>query len=59
MPTSKASSQPSDQTQFSLIAGIFFTIWTTGAAHLDIIRGNLVPVLFSRLCVKDLLIMLT
>ena len=32
MPSSRGSSQPRDQTQVSLIAGGFFTVWTTGKA---------------------------
>ena len=33
MPSSKGSSQPSDQTQVSCIAGGFFTTWATREAH--------------------------
>ena len=33
MPSSRESSQPKDQTQFSRIAGGFFTIWTTREAQ--------------------------
>ena len=33
MPSSKGSSQPKGQTQVSLIAGGFFTIWATKEAH--------------------------
>ena len=32
IPFSRGSSQPTDQTQFSDIAGRFFTIWTTKEA---------------------------
>ena len=35
MPSSRGSSQPRDQTQVSLIAGRFFTIWATREAHLS------------------------
>ena len=33
MPTSRASSQPRDQTQISRIASGFFSIWATRRAH--------------------------
>ena len=33
MPSSKGSSQPTDQIQVSHIAGRFFTIWTTREAQ--------------------------
>ena len=33
MPSSRGSSQPSNQTQVSCIAGGFFTIWATREAH--------------------------
>ena len=33
IPFSKGSSEPRDQTQFSHIAGRFFTIWATREAH--------------------------
>ena len=33
IPSSRESSQPRDWTQVSLIAGRFFTIWATRAAH--------------------------
>ena len=34
MPSSRGSSQPRDQTQVSLIAGGFFTIWATRVLYL-------------------------
>ena len=36
MPSSRRSSQLRDRTQVSHIAGIFFTIWDTREAHLDV-----------------------
>ena len=33
MPSSRGFSQPKDQTQVSLIAGWFFTVWATREAH--------------------------
>ena len=35
MPSSRGSSQPRDQTQFSRMAGRFFTIWATIKAHIQ------------------------
>ena len=35
MPSSRASSQPRDQTQVSHIASWFFIIWATREAHID------------------------
>ena len=39
MPSSRGSSQPRDQTQISLIAGGFFTVWATrGAQYIKYIK---------------------
>ena len=42
MPSSRVSSQLSDQTEVSLIAGKFFTNWATREAQINYTLNNLV-----------------